>query len=103
MGTKASEMPNLDNATAMAIVDWLGETREELKRLGKLEGYYKQALLARTGGAGAVEGEVFSALIEDSERTTLDTTSIRTEMGPEWCEERSKTSEFLVIRTTRNG
>lgn len=40
-------MPNLANATPEGLVDMLGETREQIKDLQKLEGIYKEALQAR--------------------------------------------------------
>lgn len=42
-------MPNLANATVGGLVDMLGDVREEMKILKKLEGVYKQALAARAG------------------------------------------------------
>ena len=40
-------MPNLSNATPEGLVDMLGELREAKKDLEKLEGIYKNALMAR--------------------------------------------------------
>ncbi len=39
--------PNLANATASGLVDLLGQVREEMSDLKKLEGIYKTALDAR--------------------------------------------------------
>lgn len=41
------QMPNLENATPTGLVDLLGQTREQIKDLEKLEGIYKEALKAR--------------------------------------------------------
>lgn len=47
-GEKAKfTMPNLANATPEGLVDMLGEVREQIKDLQKLEGIYKDALAAR--------------------------------------------------------
>lgn len=43
----AFQMPNLSNATPEGLADMLGEVREQIKDLQKLEGIYKQALEAR--------------------------------------------------------
>lgn len=40
-------MPNFGNATPEGLVDMLGEVREQIKDLQKLEGLYKDALDAR--------------------------------------------------------
>lgn len=39
--------PNLSNATPEGLVDMLGEVREQMKTLKKLEGIYKAALLTK--------------------------------------------------------
>lgn len=41
------KVPNLANATPEGLVDMLGEVREQMKDLKKLEGIYKEALEAR--------------------------------------------------------
>jgi hypothetical protein len=41
------KMPNLDNATPEGLVDMLGDIKEQIKDLEKLEGIYKTALEAR--------------------------------------------------------
>ena len=47
-GEKAKfKMPNLSNATKEGLVDMLGEVREQMADLKKLEGIYKEALEAR--------------------------------------------------------
>lgn len=46
---KQFKMPDLSNATPGGLVDMLGELREEIADLKKLEGIYKSALEARSG------------------------------------------------------
>jgi len=47
-GTKPKfKMPNLENMTPSGLADLLGEVREQIKDLEKLEGIYKEALKAR--------------------------------------------------------
>jgi hypothetical protein len=41
------KMPDLSNATPTGLVDMLGDVREQIKDLQKLEGIYKDALSAR--------------------------------------------------------
>lgn len=44
---RAFRMPNLANATPEGLVDMLGDVREQIADLKKLEGIYKEALSAR--------------------------------------------------------
>lgn len=47
-GTKeAFKMPNLENATPSGLIDMLGDVREQIADLKRLEGIYKTALEAR--------------------------------------------------------
>lgn len=47
VGEKADfKMPNLANATPEGVIDMLGEVREQMKGLEKLEGIYKEWLKA---------------------------------------------------------
>lgn len=45
------QMPNLANATPGGLCDMLGDVREQIKDLQKLEGIYKEALEARIRAA----------------------------------------------------
>lgn len=45
------KMPNFANATPEGLTDMLGEVREQIKDLQKLEGLYKEALTARLSAA----------------------------------------------------
>jgi len=56
-GKRKSGLPNLDNATPNVLVDWIGNVREQMKELKQLEGYYKEALLARAGDEYEIAGE----------------------------------------------
>lgn len=99
-----SKMPNLDNATPGFLVDELGAVREQIKDLQKHEGYFKEALKARLEpGQTTVDGEVFSALIEEVEQVRLDTPLIRKDMDEEWLDEHSKLVEFIMIKTARRS
>ncbi len=99
---RKSGLPNLDNATPAVLVDWLGNVREQTKELKQLEGYYKEALLARIDDdEEEVVGEKFSATIEDVEQMRLDTGTVKEEMGDDWWQDHCKLSEFKMIRTKR--
>ena len=99
-----SKMPDLDNATPGFLVDELGAVREKIKDLQKYEGYYKEALKARLEpGQATVDGEVFSALIDEVEQVRLDTTGIRKDMDEEWIDKYSKLVEFITIKTVRRS
>ena len=97
-----SRMPNLDNATPGAIVDWLGGVREEIKTLKKLEGYYKEGLKARIDeGEDEIEGEIWKADITDVVQARIDGDAIKTEMGQDWWDDHCKTIEDQMIKTTK--
>jgi len=104
---KTGKMPDLSNATPPALVDWLGDVRDELKDLKKLEGFFKEGLLARVGDDKTVRGEVFSALIEDTEQARFNkdlAIAKLTELGATEDEiaECYKEISFKTIRTTKN-
>ncbi len=95
-------LPNLDNATPNALVDWIGNVREQMKELKQLEGYYKEALLARVrSDEYEVTGEQFVATIEDVASMRIDTAGVKEEMGDEWWEDHCKLSEYKMIKTKR--
>ncbi len=94
-------LPNLDNATPPILTDWLGSVREQMKELKQLEGYYKEALMARADGEEIV-GEQFTATIEDVEQMRIDTTAVKDEMGDEWWGDHCKLIEYKMIKTKRN-
>ncbi len=95
------KMPDLRNATPMYITDELGAIRDQQKGLKKLEGYFKDALLARVSAGSVTEGENYTAQVSSESRTTLDTKGIREEMGPDWCSERSQTTDFIKVSTKK--
>jgi hypothetical protein len=95
------KMPDLSNATPTFLVDELGKLREQASDLKKLEGVYKQALMARLNGKQVVEGEEFVAMISSEKRTSLDTSKIKEEMDDDWVQEHSRTTEFKKISTKR--
>ncbi len=102
MAKKNSRMPNLDNATPMSLVDDLGETREKISALKKLEGIYKEALKARLDeGQETVEGDKFNALIEQVTQSRLDTDQVKLRLQPEILETCYKEITFITIRTSR--
>lgn len=99
---RKSGLPNLDNATPNVLVDWIGNVREQMKELKQLEGYYREALMARVDdGEYEVTGEQFEALIEDVEQMRLDSTAVRVEMGEEWWGDHCKLSEYRKVSTKR--
>ncbi len=104
---KTGRMPDLSNATPGSLVDWIGGVREELKDLKKLEGFFKEGLLARLDGKNTVTGDDFSALVEDTvqDRFNKDLAIAKlTELGATEDEiaECYKTIEFKTIRTSKN-
>ena len=97
-----SRMPNLDNATPGAIVDWLGGVRDEMKTLKKLEGYYKEGLMARIDEDEIeIEGDVYIAAITEVVQARIDGDLIKKEMGEEWWKDHCKTIEYQMIKTTK--
>jgi len=98
---KKSGLPNLDNATPSVLVDWLGNVREQMKELKQLEGYYKEALQARTDDEEII-GEQFTATIEDVEQMRIDTAAVKEEMGDEWWDDHCKLIEYKKVSTKRN-
>ncbi len=97
-----NRMPNLDNATPMSLTDDLGEVREKISALKKLEGIYKEALKARLDeGQQTVDGEKFSALIEVTTQSRLDQDKVKAETDPEVLKGWYKEISFTTIRTTR--
>ncbi len=101
MGKQKFQAPDLANATPTYLVDELGSIREQLANLKKMEGFLKEALLARSDGKIAIEGEIFVAAITDRSQQRLDTAGLKEEFGPEWYEDHTKTIEFKEVRTTR--
>ncbi len=95
-----SGLPNLDNATPEVLVDWLGDVREKAKELKQLEGYYKEALMARAED-DLITGEVFYATIEEVEQMRLDTSAVKEEMGDEWWEDHCKLTSYKKVSTKR--
>ncbi len=99
---KNNRMPNLDNATPMSLVDDLGETREKISALKKLEGIYKEALKARLDdGQQTVDGDKFSALIEETTQSRLDQDKVKASLDPDVLATCYKEISFTTIRTTR--
>lgn len=99
---KRDALPDLRNATPMAIVDWLGSTRVELAKLKKLEGYYKEGLKAKLeDGEDEVEGEEFRAEIVDVCQRRLDNELVKEEMGAQWWDKHCHDIEFQQIRTSK--
>ncbi len=101
MSKKTFRMPDLSNATPTFLVDELGGVREQIKELQKLEGFYKEALQARSGGKTTIEGETFVALLTDQTQQRIDTKGLKEEFGEEWYQDHTKTIEFKKIQTTR--
>lgn len=101
MAKKKFRMPDLSNATPGFLVDELGEVREKIAELKKLEGFYKEALLARSHEVHSVEGETFVAGLTDRSQQRLDTAGLKEEFGEQWYQDHTKTITFREVRTTR--
>jgi len=96
------DLPDLANATPSFLVDEIGYLRECMKLIKKREGYFKEALIARLEPAQAtIDGERYSALIENLSRSGLNTEKIRAEMSVEWIELHTTTTDYVQIKTTR--
>jgi GTP1/Obg family GTP-binding protein len=99
---RKSGLPNLDNATPPVLTDWLGSVREQMKELKQLEGYYKEALMARVDDDEyEVVGEQFTATIEDVEQMRINTEAVKEEMGTEWWKDHCKLIEYKMVKTKR--
>lgn len=106
--TTSKNMPDLSNATPGAIVDWLGAIREEVKDLSKMEGFYKEALKGRLDGETTIDGEQYSALIEQTEQARFNkdlAITLLNELGAtdEQIASCYKDLSFVTIRTAKKG
>ena len=102
--TKTFRVPDLTNATPEFLVDELGSLRDQIKELAKQEKMIKTALLARSEGVSTINGDRYSAQINDQVQERFDQEGTRAEMGEEWWSEHLKTIEFKVVKTAKlNG
>lgn len=105
MAKAKTKVPNLANATPEFLADEIGKLAEARKENEKMEKLYKEALKARCKNLGIdfVQGEEFEVSITKSDRTALDTTAVKAEMGDDWWAERCKISEVTTVRSGRLG
>ena len=103
--TKSKKKPirDLSNATPSFLVDELGSIKDRIKELQTEEGVLKQALLAKlSDGQRVIQGETHSGMISDRTRVGLDSAKVLEDMGEEWVEDHSKTTEYTELRVTAN-
>lgn len=98
--TSTDDMPNLDNYTDAALVDDIGETKAEIKKLEKREGYLKEALKSRMDEQDTTEmfGDAYEANLGFQERSSLDVKRIREDMDEEWIEEYTRETTVSMLR-----
>ncbi len=85
-----------DNLTTAALADEFGALDCQVKALEARLAAIKAELKRR--GGDAIEGAHFLVTRSEAVRWTLDTTAIRSEMGEEWCNRRSKAAAVTSFR-----
>ena len=102
MAKAKQKMPDLSNATPTFLADELGGVREQIKKFKKLEGYYKEAMLARLEqGQTTVEGEKYLQTIVEVEQMRFDTAGAKEKYGEDWYNDHCKQIEFIQVKTTK--
>jgi len=85
--------------TGTDAADLLGELNEAIKDLKRDIGSMKEILKSEAPEGGEISGYAYTVTITNSERTSLDTASVRAEMGDDWYLDHCKTSDIQTVRS----
>jgi hypothetical protein len=83
------------NLSAGDLVDRLGAVKAELSGLQAQEKALRDELIRR--GSSSLEGAVYSATITEAVRWTLDTSAVRSKMGPDWYDAHCRQSVVTTV------
>jgi hypothetical protein len=85
----------LHNLQVRAVVDQLGALKAEIAEIEVREKALRNELLRR--GVTEAEGALFSAAVTQAVRWTLDTKSVKAEMGARWWDARCRQSLVTTV------
>ena len=78
------------------LADQIGQLDAQIKALTEqLEALKEQA---KASGLDEIEGRVFKVSIGKSIRSSLDTTSVKKELGQKWYDDHCKLAEVTTVR-----
>ena len=78
------------------LADQIGQLDAQIKALTEQLDALKEQ--AKASGLDEIEGRIFKVSIGKSIRTSLDTASIKKELGQQWYDDRCKLAEVTTIR-----
>lgn len=96
---KPLTIDTIAHITGAAAVDILGELNDAIKKMKQDIGSMKEILKSENPDGGEILGRTYRVTVTNSSRTTLDTASVRKEMGDDWYTLHSATSEIQTIRS----
>ncbi|MEO6607825.1 MAG: hypothetical protein ABIN69_05090 [Aestuariivirga sp.] len=84
------------NLSAALLADMIGQLDRKAKDATAELDAAKDAFKAR--GVLIAEGEAFSVMLQKTIRATLDTATVKTEMGQSWYDDHCKLAEISTLR-----
>ena len=78
------------------LADQIGQLDAQIKALTEQLDALKEQ--AKASGLDEIEGRIFKVSIGKSIRSSLDTASIKKELGQQWYDDRCKLAEVTTIR-----
>ena len=78
------------------LADQIGQLDAEIKALTEQLDALKEQ--AKASGLDEIEGRIFKVSIGKSIRASLDTASLKKELGQQWYDDRCKLAEVTTIR-----
>jgi len=90
-------LPALGKMSTSGLIDALGELKQALKDLGKLEAYYKEALMSHIARDTEVATKSFIAIRKSNVRCALDVTRIKEDMTPKWIQKYTTETEYETL------
>lgn len=96
-------MRDVSNLSLEALLDQLGVVKDKMSTLKEQEAYLKEALVSRMEAADLVDASAkrFRAELTYQERTALNQSAVRDEMGDDWWADHCKTTEVRTLRIKR--
>ena len=92
------QMDTDGNAVSWEVVADFGDMRVPVARFETREKALRDELIRR--GVPAIEGAVYDATITEAARWTLDTKTVKAEMGAAWYDARCRQSLVATVKTT---
>lgn len=93
------EKLNLGDKSLDEIIDLLGDVKQQVKLYERMEGFLREALLARMP-EGVMEYSTEAYMVQRTvgERVFLDTGKVKEEMGEEWYQAHCKVTPYEMVK-----